>query len=169
MALKKIEFQDLGVNVFEIFSKRCPLLLAGDKESSNLMTIGWGGLGTLWSQPVCTVYVRPQRYTYQFMEQKDTFSVAVLGEEYASQIAYCGKNSGRDGDKAEACGFTLDYGVEDTPLIAQAEMVFVCRKLYAQDMKPECFLDEQPRQRYYAQDDYHRVYVGRVEEVYVKE
>jgi len=169
MSLKKIEFRDLSVKAFEIFAKRSPLLVAGDKERCNPMTIGWGGLGTLWSQPVCTVYVRPQRYTYGLMEQKDTFAVAVMGEEYAAQIAYCGKNSGRDGDKVKACGFTLAYGLEDTPLIEQAEMIFVCRKLYAQDMKPECFVDETPRQRYYAQEDYHRTYVGRVEEVYVKE
>ena len=129
MKLHPVELKTLSPEIFQVFRKQPPLLTAGDRTACNTMTIGWCQLGTLWAQPVCTVYVRPQRYTYQFMEQKDTFAVAVMGEEYAAQIAYCGKNSGRDGDKVKACGFTLAYGLEETPLIEQAEMIFVCRKL----------------------------------------
>ena len=98
------------------------------------MTIGWGGLGELWQKPVCTVYVRQSRYTFQFMESHDYFTVSVLPESRKDVLLLCGTKSGRDTDKISTCGLTVCYGAGDAPFFDEAELVLVCRKLYAQDM-----------------------------------
>ena len=96
MALKKVSWTDAGLNALEFFSKQMPLLAAGDRSSCNAMTISWGSLGTLWNRPVCTVYVRPQRYTFNLLEKQEGFAVCIMGEEYHEQLQYCGSKSGRD-------------------------------------------------------------------------
>ena len=50
------DFLDTSLNIFQ---KDWALVTAGTMENYNTMTIGWGGLGTLWRKPVCTVYVNP--------------------------------------------------------------------------------------------------------------
>ncbi len=169
MALKKVSWTDAGLNALEFFSKQMPLLAAGDRSSCNAMTISWGSLGTLWNRPVCTVYVRPQRYTFNLLEKQEGFSVCVMGEGYYQQLQYCGSKSGRDTDKLKDCGFTVTYGAMDTPVIQQAQLVLVCRKLYTQDLDPLQMLDQSIRDAVYPQGGFHRCYTGQVEEVYIKE
>ena len=66
--LHETDLNTFSCETFQIFAE-APLLTAGNRDRFNTMTIGWGGLGTLWGMPVCTVYVRPERYTYEFMEE----------------------------------------------------------------------------------------------------
>ena len=167
MELHRLETIDLTPEIFSVFQSQPPLLTAGDRESCNTMTIGWCQLGRLWSLPVCTVYVRPERYTYQFMEKNDFFTVSVLPEGAKKITAYCGAKSGRDTDKVRDCGLTLRYGTGDAPFFAESEWVLVCRKLYAQDLVPEGMTDPGPIAKYYgAEGGWHRSYIGQVVEVY---
>ena len=48
--------EDFTENGFQWFHD-AELLCAGDKEKNNAMTIGWGGIGTLWGRTALTVYV----------------------------------------------------------------------------------------------------------------
>lgn len=73
---------DFNARSFELFDKQWALLTAGDKNSYNAMTISWGGLGTLWNKPVATVYVKPIRYTHEFMEKSDYFTISFYSEKY---------------------------------------------------------------------------------------
>lgn len=144
------------------------LLTAGDKTGCNTMTIGWGQNGLVWGLPVCTVYVRPERYTYEFMESHDYFTLSILPESEKKAMALCGTKSGRDTDKIAACGLTLAYGAGDAPYFEQAELVLVCRKLYYQDIDPAHFLDQGIDGKWYPQKDYHRMYIGEIVEAYQK-
>ena len=90
---------ELNVNCFGIFNDVWALLTAGNKESYNTMTISWGGLGTLWSKPTATVYVKPVRYTYKFMEANDYFTISFFSEKYRDALTLLGTKSGKDGDK----------------------------------------------------------------------
>ena len=100
MELRRLEnIEELTPEIFSVFRRQPPLLTAGNRKSCNTMTIGWCQLGSLWSIPVCTVFVRPERYTYQFMEESRYFTVSVLPEEAKAVTAYCGTKSGRDTDK----------------------------------------------------------------------
>ena len=155
--------------ILTVFDRCQPLLTAGDKSGLNTMTIGWCQLGRLWRVPVCTVYVRPERYTYQFMESRDYFTVSVLPEAAKSVTAFCGSRSGRDVDKVRECGLTVCYGAGDAPFFAEADWALVCRKLYAQDMDPAAVADGEVILPYYGQrGGWHRMYVGQVLEAYQK-
>lgn len=165
MALEKVELSAISPKVLEVFGTQNALLTAGDREKCNTMTIGWCGLGRLWNVPSCTVYVRPERYTYEFMEKQDYFTVCVFGTEYKKVMGYCGSKSGRDTDKIRACGLTLRYGAADAPFFDEAELVLVCRKIYVQDLEDACVVDENIR-KFYQGDGWHRAYVGQVVEAY---
>ena len=168
MKLHRLENIELTPEIFSVFRRQPPLLTAGDREKCNTMTIGWCQLGSLWSIPVCTVFVRPERYTYRFMEESKYFTVSVLPEEAKEITAYCGARSGRDTDKIRDCGLTLCYGAGDAPFFDESEWVLACEKLYAQDLSPEHMVVPSPIEKYYdaAHGGWHRSYIGRVVEVY---
>ena len=169
MKLHPVELEKVAPEILRIFGRQNPLLTAGDKETCNTMTIGWCQLGRLWNQPVCTVFVRPERYTYQFMERHSHFTISVLPEEMKSITALCGSRSGRDIDKIKACGLHVCYGDGDAPFFEEAEWALVCRKLYVQDMDPAAVLDGGKILPFYGEKGgWHRIYVGLVTEAYQK-
>ena len=169
MKLHPVDPKTLTPEILKVFGKQNALLTAGDKTACNIMTIGWAQMGTLWALPVCTVYVRPERYTYEFMESGDYFTVSVLPAEAKRTMAFCGTKSGRDVDKIAECGLTVCYGAGDAPFFDEAEWVLVCKKLYAQDMDAPFVVEEEPILPFYGkQGNWHRMYVGQVVEAYTK-
>lgn len=107
MKLHSVEVKTLTPEIFRMFQVNTALLTAGDEKHLNTMTIGWGQLGTLWNLPVCTVYVRPERYTYEFMEAQDTFSVSVLPDsarDIAPSVRYPQRPGGGQGVRLQSDG-----------------------------------------------------------------
>ncbi len=157
-----IPFEQLKTNPFSIFDKQWMLVTSGDfeKKHFNTMTVSWGFLGTMWHRPVVQVVVRPPRFTFEFMEQYDTFTVCVFPEEYRKALQILGTKSGRDGDKIKEAGLT-PAAVEGVaaPAFAEAELVIACRKIHWQDLLPEHFLDP-GIDHHYTRKDYHRFYFG---------
>ncbi len=153
--------------VFDRIGKQWMLISASDGERTNTMTASWGCLGVLWNKPVAVCFIRPQRYTYSITEKSERLSLAFLGEEYRSALTYCGRNSGRDGNKFSAAGLTCAATEEGVPYPAEAETVLICRKLYADDLKKASFIDPSLLSNYTA-DDFHRVYICEIEQVLVK-
>ena len=164
MGFSKIMPVDMKGNVFDLIGNRWMLLTAGDKDNLNTMTVSWGGLGVLWGANVATCYVRPQRYTKEFVEREDYFTLSVYGAEFKKQLAICGSKSGREIDKVSECGFTPVFAECGAPYFEEAELVIVCRKLYFSDFEPENFLDEKIEDCY-EEDDYHRMYIGEIVEI----
>ena len=103
----RIDPKELDQNVFSMIGEQWMLVTAGTAERCNTMTASWGGLGVLWGKPVATVYIRPQRYTLEFVERENCFTLSLFGEEYRKALALCGSKSGRDVDKVKECGFTV--------------------------------------------------------------
>lgn len=153
-------------NVFETIGKQWMLITAG-MDQVNTMTASWGGMGVLWGKKVAYIFIRPQRYTKEFLDMEDTFSLNFLGEEYRKELQYLGKVSGRDEDKIKTAGLTVVRD-GDTPYFAQAESVLVCRKLYAQELMPECFTVYGEDEAWYPQGDYHTMYIGEITKLLVK-
>lgn len=166
MAFREISVEQLKDNPFTLINKDWMLITAGDGEKHNTMTASWGGVGVIWGAPAATCYIRPQRYTKEFVDQNEYFSLCFFDESYREKLTYCGKTSGRDGDKIKACGFTVETGAGGVPYFAEAEVVLVCKKQYAQDMKPECMLDPSIDGAFYPQKDYHTMYIGKIVEAY---
>lgn len=140
------------------------LLSAGTADNWNTMTVSWGGVGELWHRGgVVFAFVRPQRYTYKFMEEQEMFTLSFgLNREITT---LCGKVSGRDRDKIKEAGLTT-HTQDNAVWPAEAELVLVCRKIAAQDMDPAGFIDPTIEDNY--DGDYHRMYVGEVVQVYKK-
>ena len=151
---------EISTEIFSYFNKKWALLTAGTKESFNTMTNSWGGMGTLWGKPVVTVYVKPIRYTWQFMEKNDVFTVSFYPEEYRKDLTLLGELSGRNGDKIARTSLTPKFLVEGVTF-AQAEVTLVCRKLYAQDLDRTA-MPENVRKTIYATEDPHRMFIGEV-------
>ncbi len=147
--------------IFDLFYKDWALVTAGTPEHCNTMTIGWGGLGTLWNKPVCTVYVKPCRYTHQFLEESQYFTVSFFPEQHRDALRLLGRKSGRDGDKIGESGLTVQPLEEGTVTFAEAEVTLVCRKIYRQDLDPAAMPPEVV-QKYYTEEAPHTMFVGEV-------
>lgn len=123
-------------------------------------------MGVLWGKDVVTVYVRPQRYTKEFVDANDRFTLSFYAPEHKEALRYLGTHSGRDSYKATHVGFTPAY-LDGSVAFEQASLVLVCRKLYADDIKPEKFLDGSIDARCYPEKDYHTMYIAEVEHALV--
>lgn len=165
---KQISVEDLKFNPFTMINKEWMLITAGNAEKCNTMTASWGSLGELWGKYVTTIYIRPQRYTLEFLNREDYYSICVLGEEHRAALNYCGSHSGRDGDKIKAANLTPAFD-EAAPYFKEAKAVFICKKLYRQDFAPECFLEKSLDAANYPKKDYHKMFIGSIEKVLVKE
>ncbi len=165
--LSVIDVESISENVFKLIDKDWMLITAGNAENLNTMTASWGGLGILWHRRVAFVFVRPTRYTYQFMEDKHLFSLSFFGGNYREALNLCGTLSGRDVNKVEKAGLTPAYRENGGIYFQEAEMVLVCKKLYSDDLKPELFLDSTIEDNY-PKKDYHRMYIGEIIEVLKK-
>ena len=139
MAFHEVPIESLEFNPFKKISKQWMLITAGDEKKSNTMTASWGGLGIMWGKNVATAYIRPNRYTKEFVDQTDHFTLSFLPEEERKALNYCGTVSGRDVEDKWAAAGLHPYPVDGTTGVEEAEMIFVCKKLYHQEMKPECF------------------------------
>lgn len=163
---KEINIRDLKESPVKMISDDWSLLTAGNSDNWNTMTVSWGGVGELWGKDVVFAFVRPQRYTYEFMENQDMFTMSFFGGNYKKELGVCGSKSGRDIDKVEATGFEPIF-ISEGISFEQAQTIFVCKKMAFLDINPENFVSEEIMKWY--NDDYHRIYIGSIEKVLVKE
>lgn len=159
--LTEIDVLDLNDSAFRLFAKDWFLLTAGPIDKFNTMTASWGGFGELWNKKVCFVVVRPQRYTYQFIEANDSFTLSFFEEAYRSTLKLCGTKSGREIDKMKGLDITPAEGSSDSVYFEEAKLVLECQKIYYQDLDPTKFLDEVIHDSY-PDKDYHRMYIGEI-------
>ncbi len=154
---------EFTMDIFKQFDKKWALLTAGTVDSFNTMTISWGGLGTIWNKPVATVYVRESRYTHDFMDGNEYFTVSFYPEQYREILGVLGSKSGRDMDKMKASGLTAITAGESMTF-REAEVTLVCRKLFKQRLLPEN-MPKDVVDSMYADNDLHDMYIGEVVEI----
>ena len=154
--------EDFTENGFQWFHD-AELLAAGDKEKSNAMTIGWGGIGTLWGRTALTVYVAEKRYTKEFLDKAEYFTVMAFDVKDSKVLNYMGYNSGRDGDKAQALGLHTAYTANGTPYYTEATMVIECNIMYVAPFDPNGFKSDAPKKMYANfPAGIHSMYIGEV-------
>ncbi len=154
-------------NVIKLISDEWMLITAGNENRYNMMTASWGFMGEVWGNDSVMALVRPQRYTMEFLNDNDYFTLSFYGDNKDIH-KICGSKSGRDTDKTKESGLTPVFD-EAAPYFEQARLVFVCKKQYVQKMQPECFTDTLPREKWYPNEDYHYMIIGKIEKVLVKE
>lgn len=167
MAFREISVEELKDNPFTLINKDWMLITAGNREKHNTMTASWGGVGELWGRYVSTIYIRPQRYTLEFVEREDYYSLCFFGLDCRQALNLCGSKSGREVNKDAATGLTPCFD-EAAPYYEQARLVFLCRKLYRQDLEEGCFLDKGLLEKWY-DNDLHRMFIGEIVKVLEKE
>ena len=149
MSFREGKIEELQFNPFTKIGKEWLLITAGDEKKHNTMTASWGGVGVLWGKNVVTTYIRPQRYTKEFVDAQDVFTITFFGENCRAGLT--------------------PYFVDGTTAFEEAEMIFVCRKLYADEIKPEKFIATENDARWYPEKDYHTMYIAEITKVLVKE
>ncbi len=150
-------------DIFSQFNNKWALLTAGSAEHFNTMTISWGGLGTLWNKPVATVYVRTSRYTYEFMEDSDYFTVSFYPDSCKKTLGVLGSRSGRDMDKIHNSGLTAK-ALEEGVTFEEAEVTLVCRKLMKQPLQTEA-MPADVQNSFYNGDAEHVMFIGEVVDI----
>lgn len=164
--MKEIPVSELQLNPMTMIAKEWMLVTAGNQERGyNTMTASWGHLGSIWGHggglPTAVVYLRPQRYTKEFVDREELFTITVFPEQYRKALGYLGSHSGRDGDKVAAAGLTPVFEGEYTTF-AEAKLTLVCRKLYRGTLTADGFVDQSIVPDHYPNADFHDFYIGEI-------
>ena len=168
MTWQEIAPTEIETNAVKFIDKDWLVVSAGNEGDMNLMTISWGGLGELWGRPVFTVYVSPDRYTWQFMEKYGYFTVSHFPESKRNILSYLGSASGRDEDKVAKAGLTAGFTELGNPIFAEFDMAIECRKIYSKQFDPES-LPEYVREWYEKSGlGIHFMYIGEIVHVWKK-
>lgn len=167
--MKESDISVLGAkDQFDLIGKQWMLVTAGTKESFNTMTASWGGLGILWNKNVATIYIRPSRYTHDFIEKSDKLTLSFYPEEYRKALQICGSKSGRDCDKVAEAGLTPVELEDGAVTFREARMTLVCRKLFRTEMEEDNFVDKGIFGQWYSNPEEggaHTIYILEIEKV----
>ncbi len=161
---KEVPIESLQMNPFTKIGREWMLVTAGDESGYNTLTASWGGLGVLWGRNVATCYIRPQRYTKEFLDAAERFTLSFYDECYRDALTVLGTKSGRDGDKVAEVGFT-PYFTDGTCAFEQANLVLVCRKIYTAQFDAEKFTVPGMADEVYPARDCSHMYIGEIERV----
>lgn len=159
--LHEISVESLSFNPFSKIGKEWMLITAGNEEKANTMTASWGGLGVMWGKNVVFVVIRETRYTKEFIDSNDTFSLTFLEEDYRPALNYLGTVSGRDEDKIEKAGLHLSYA-DGVPYLSEGKLVLTCKKMSATPITPEHFLNGTIEEKWYKDGNLHTLYIGEI-------
>ncbi len=168
--MRKLDIADLADNFFESFGKEWMLVTAGTPEKFNTMTASWGGIGWLWNKPVAFVFVRPERYTHEFIERNEYLTLDFLGDENKKIHAVCGSKSGRNVDKIAETGLKPQITPDGNVTFEQARLTLECRKMYTNMIKPANFIDKEPIEKWYdeAHGGFHQMYIVEIVNIWAR-
>ncbi|MBQ1186680.1 MAG: flavin reductase [Clostridia bacterium] len=167
MIFKTVDPRSIKDNLIKTLAEEWALITAGNGENYNMMTASWGFFGEMWGEDSLMVVVRPQRYTMEFIEKNDYFTVSFYGDNKAIHKV-CGSKSGRDVNKTKETGLTPVTN-EKYVYFKEARMVLVVKKQFVQQMKEDAFIDKAVIDKWYPEKDYHNMIVGKIEKVLIAE
>lgn len=162
MEFEKINPNEINKNPFDLISKDWALVAAQKDGKVNALTASWGGVGVLWNKNVVFIFIRNSRYTKEFLDSANTFSLTFFNhEKYAETYKYFGSVSGRNEDKIAKQGLTVARA-ENTPYFAEGKLAVICKKLSAMPFAPNNFTDSNLLPAFYGDNDMHVMYIGEI-------
>ncbi len=164
----QINVYSLNDNIFHLLDNQWMLITSGTPEKFNPMTASWGGFGILWNKPIALVFIRPQRFTYQLVEKNPGFTLSFFDDDYKSALNICGSKSGRDVNKPKEAGLTPALTPSGSIAFKESRLILDCKKLYADNLKPDSFIDQSIISRNYPSADFHRFFIGEIIGCYEK-
>ena len=150
------------------------ILSAGDKNHYNSMAIEWGSIGVSWKKPIFTVYVKDERYTYEFMQKSEYFTVSIINKKLFKKFANIyGTKSGRDINKEKEAGTHIQFLDDGGITFEEAEEVYVCKMLAKafikdEDSYPELKAFYEERKEYFKTMKPHGIFIGEIVGHYVR-
>jgi flavin reductase (DIM6/NTAB) family NADH-FMN oxidoreductase RutF len=167
MIYKTVSPRSIKDNLIKCFAEEWALITAGNNNGYNMMTASWGFAGEMWGEDSIAVVIRPQRYTMEFVENNDYFTVSFYGDRKDIH-KICGNKSGRDCDKTQETGLTPVTG-EKYVYFKEARMVLIVKKQFVQPLSPDSFVDKTIIDRWYPEKDFHNMIIGKIEKVLIAE
>lgn len=165
---KEINSNDIHENTFNLIGKDWMLISAKKPDGKiNAMTASWGGMGVMWGKDVVFAVIRPQRYTKEFLDSTDMFTLCFFDNSYKKMLGYMGSVSGRDEDKMSKSGLTVKE-TDGAPYYEECKMALVCKKLFVQPWNEDCFIDKDIIGKWYSEKDFHFLYIGEIERTLIK-
>lgn len=164
---KTINPKNIKDNLIKCFSEEWALITAGNNENYNMMTASWGFAGEMWGEDSIAVVVRPQRYTMEFIDKNDYFTVSFYGDR-KDVHKICGSKSGRDINKTTETGLT-PLSNNKYVYFKEARMVLVIKKQFVQLLSPDGFIDKSIIDKWYPENDFHYMIIGKIEKVLIAE
>ena len=164
---RELTAKEITDNPFRLIGDDWALVTSGTEERFNTMTVSWGGVGIMWGKPVAFTFIRPQRYTFEFMENNEYFTMSFFDESQRDALKFCGSRSGRDCDKVKETGLTPAFTDEGVPYFEEARLVLVCKKMYSQFLNEDSITDSESVAKWY-NDDYHKMYISEIVKVLQK-
>lgn len=168
----RIEASDLPDNVIKLIAEQWMLVTAGNKESYNTMTASWGGIGYVWERPSVFMFIRDIRYTYQFLQREESFTLSFFTEQYRGALKICGNRSGRDTDKVKEAGLTLIETPSGTLSFAEARMIIECKKMLVQELDPanltEPYKEKIMEETYNNEPARHQLFISEITNIWLK-
>jgi len=148
--------------------KQGAFLTAGDTKKANTMTVSWGSIGFMWKKPVFMALVRQTRYTKEFLDNGNEFTISIpYGDEMKKALGICGSKSGRDVDKEDIANIKLIMGKKvKTPVVEGCNKYYECKVVFKQDMDLDNIDEEIKAQCYKDGETEHTLYFGEIVEQY---
>ncbi|HEX2393943.1 MAG TPA: flavin reductase [Bacteroidales bacterium] len=159
---KAVNPDTLNDNFFKVIHRDWMLITAGTMNSFNTMTASWGATGILWNKKIAICFIRPVRYTFEFAEKSNLYTLSFFDDEHQDALNFCGSNSGRNVDKMAKTGLKPIETPEGSITFAQSRLVFECRKLYSDYIKEEFFSEKNLIGLHYPHKDFHKFYIGEI-------
>lgn len=166
--MKEVKFLETAPDILNKMANGGVFLTVKDKKGRfNTMNIGWGSISWFWNAPVFVAPVRHNRYTYELLQDADSFTVSVpLEEGMENALKLVGTCHGNEVDKyAQAHLTPMDALSVDGKVIGQCALHIECKIRLVQPMAPEA-MQESVKTRWYGDEDYHTLYFGEVTACY---
>ena len=163
----EIRPEEIQQNTFEMIGKDWMLITAEKDGKVNTMTASWGGFGVMWNKNVVYIVIRPQRYTKEFVDGAETFSLTFFDKGFQKELAYLGTVSGRNEDKIAELNLNILHS-DETPIFENANIALICKKLYSQSYNPAGFIDSALKDVMYPDKDFHTLYIAEITKVLIK-
>lgn len=168
----RIEATDLPDNVIDLIGKQWMLVTAGNKSSYNTMTAAWGAVGYMWSRPSTFIVIRDSRYTYQFLQREESFTLSFFTEEYRGALRICGTKSGRDADKVSEAGLTPLEIPSGLMSFKEARMIIECKKIFVQEMDyaylTQPYKEKIMEESYNNEPSKHQLFISEITNIWIK-
>ena len=168
-SFNEIKITDISMKPFKKLDKQWMLITAKKKDGSvNTMTASWGGFGTMWHRPVAYVVIRPQRFTKEFIDEAEEFSICFLPEANRKSSQYIGSVSGRDTkNKIANSGLTISEK-DGIPYLNESETIMFLKVLSESIISESSIKKDDMISEFYPNKDFHHLYIAEITSAYEK-